>query len=216
MIAAHQTMLAPQSAPLPYDAEVEYIQANGIAYIDTGVPMASGYTMKVRFSFHGPTNENIGPGGFWFNNQYAQRIYWRGGSSDWRYQFPTSSAYVFSSQPAFSGIHNLEMGGTSILFDGATTTVPGQTSFSSGYRQHLFGAASYNPATGGLAHEMQSASSIIRIYSASWTDGNGNLVRDFVPCRVGTEARIYDRVTGEFFAKQGAGTFTPGPDKNGG
>ena len=199
--------------PIPANAtRIRYVQANGIAYIDTGVPMASGYTMKVRFSFDGPTNENVSPGGFWYNNQKAQRIYWRGGSSDWRYQYPTQSAYVFATQPTFSGIHELEMGGTSILFDGATTTVPAQTSFSSSYSQHLFGSVSYNSATEGIAHELQSASSIIRVYSASWTDGNGVPVRDFVPIRVGQTPYMFDRVTGTLFGKQGEGTFTAGPD----
>ena len=47
MIAAHQTMLAPQGAPLPYDAEVEYLESTGTQYIDTGYILATDSKVSV-------------------------------------------------------------------------------------------------------------------------------------------------------------------------
>ena len=215
MIAAHQTMLAPQGAPLPYDAEVEYIQANGIAYIDTGVPFTTDYTARCKFQFMSGSSSNISPFGFYYNEQNAFRIYSRAGSSDWRYQNPTNNAVIFGpwSTFPFNGIYDVEIAPGYVKMGGATATTTTDSFLNQNYTQHLFGSRSVVARVGQDVHEMQTAGSIIRVYSASWTDGNGTLVRDFVPCRVGTEARIYDRVTGEFFAKQGAGTFTPGPDK---
>lgn len=46
--AAHQTMMGPQGAPLPYDAEVEYLEINGDGtYIDTGAVPANNPSAQI-------------------------------------------------------------------------------------------------------------------------------------------------------------------------
>lgn len=41
---------------------------------------------------------------------------------------------------------------------------------------------------------------------------NDNLVRDFIPVRVGTTGYLYDRVSGQLFENSGSGSFTYGND----
>ena len=209
--------------PLPYDAEVEYVQANGIAYIDTGVPVSMDYSVKcVGEVVSYGARSNVGLFGFWVrinSVEHTQRVFPSINSSAYGVRAQTTGASIstllFSGADPY-GKHTVECNHGAITVDGVSQTGNWSSWADSSYTQHLFGIKQINPTYGQQAaneHDQQDANTVIRIYSASWTDGNGNLVRDFVPCRVGTEARIYDRVTGEFFAKQGYGTFTPGPDK---
>jgi hypothetical protein len=52
----------------------------------------------------------------------------------------------------------------------------------------------------------------LRIYYCKIYDNN-NLVRDFVPVRVGTTGYMYDKVSRQLFGNIGSGSFTLGPDK---
>lgn len=50
-----------------------------------------------------------------------------------------------------------------------------------------------------------------RFYACQIWDGQ-TLVRDFVPCRIGTTGYLYDRVSQTLFGNIGTGDFTLGPD----
>jgi hypothetical protein len=43
---------------------------------------------------------------------------------------------------------------------------------------------------------------------------NDDVVRDFIPVRVGNVGYLYDRVSGQLFGNDGTGGFIVGPDKN--
>lgn len=202
-----------------------YVQANGIAYIDTGIMFTTNYTARCKFQFVQNRSSNLSPFGFWLytasNKQAAGRVYWRGGSSDWRYQWPTRDAYVLASGSVipFGDVHELELSPSSVTLDSTAISVTPRNVEESLYHQSLFGSTSFNHVDGGFKHEQQDSNSIIRIWHASWADENGNLVRDFIPAKQNGEVGFYDRVTETFFGKQGAGTFTMGydaPAANGG
>lgn len=53
----------------------------------------------------------------------------------------------------------------------------------------------------------------VRYYSLRFYDGYDNLLRDFVPVRIGKVGYMYDSVTGEFFGNEGSSPFIIGPDK---
>jgi len=50
-----------------------------------------------------------------------------------------------------------------------------------------------------------------RFYKMRIWDGT-TLVRDFVPCRIGTTGYLYDRVSQTLFGNIGTGEFVLGPD----
>ena len=50
-----------------------------------------------------------------------------------------------------------------------------------------------------------------RFYACQIWDGQ-TLVRDFVPCRIGTTGYLYDRVSQTLFSNIGTGDFVLGPD----
>lgn len=138
---------------VPYDTEVEYIQANGIAYIDTGVPFTTNYTARCRFQFVSSSSENLAPFGFWYKTQYASRMYWRAGTSDWRYQYPTTDAAVFSSGSTipFGDIHELEISPSRVTMDSMQVSVTPSSFINANYTQSLFGSSTYNPEAYGSA-----------------------------------------------------------------
>ena len=59
-----------------------------------------------------------------------------------------------------------------------------------------------------------SANAVIRISFFKIWDENGELVRDFIPVRVGRVGYLFDRVSGEYlpFGNKGTGSFILGPD----
>lgn len=50
------------------------------------------------------------------------------------------------------------------------------------------------------------------LYYLKCYDWNGNLVRDFIPVRVGSTGYLLDRVSGQLFGNAGTGDFVCGPD----
>lgn len=52
----------------------------------------------------------------------------------------------------------------------------------------------------------------LKLYYCRLFDQNGNLVRSYVPVRVGQTGCLFDRVTGQFFYNQGTGSFVCGED----
>ena len=150
--------------PIPANAtRIRYVQANGIAYIDTGVPFTTDYTARCKFQFVSASSENLSPFGFWYasqvsgGTQMAARMYWRGGSSDWRFQYPTTSATVFASGSSmpFADVHELEIGPSGVKMDGTVVSVSAASWSDASYTQSLFGAQSYDPYIHAIKHEMR-------------------------------------------------------------
>ena len=48
-LAARSGAWTPSSAPLPYDAEVEYLESTGTQYIDTGIKCEIGLAIYMKF-----------------------------------------------------------------------------------------------------------------------------------------------------------------------
>ena len=218
MIAAHQTMLAPQSAPLPYDAEVEYLESNGTQYIDTGIYYATPIefrsdvsvteiegsncvfgcsTVTNRFFLGISTARNIdlGMGGGIANPNFAQSIV-------------LGQRYLLRYQLA-SGRRQVWQDGTS-LWSGVLQPAPSNVSiWAFGSRRGPSDSEAYMRPSDGWKG---------RFYSLKIMQGAGYpLVRDYQPVRVGSGSSavgyLYDRVSGTLFGNAGTGAFTIGPDK---
>jgi hypothetical protein len=223
VIAAHHTAMRGGKAA--------YLQADGIVWIDTGVPVSMNYAVRCKgqvVSFGG--NNDCALFGFWFRTssgddggagsgrEFMQRVFPSVRSDVYGVRAQTSNgttgpAILFSEADPFA-VHEVYAGFGTISVDGRTQTGNWASwTTSGGAKQHLFGVHQTNPVDQAQNHHsQQTATSCIRIWSATWEDANGNLVRDFVPKVVGGQAGMFDRVTQTFFgpASASSGVFSIG------
>ncbi|MCR5750859.1 MAG: hypothetical protein K6G91_02755 [Kiritimatiellae bacterium] len=200
-------LLAPET--LPYATRLEYIQSSGSQWIDTGVRgrigvsaelditcvemrdsavlccRTSGSTDSRMLLVHWNANDLLGGlGGHGY-------WYWAG-----RAIINAGTRYVIRSV--------MENGNQTVSVNGNTiATKTYSSTFDTGLSLYLF------------ANNVPSAPQYCasaRLYSGKlWLDGN--LVRDFVPCKdENGEACLYDLVSGNYFRNGGSGTFAAGAE----
>lgn len=180
---------------LPYDYEVEYLQGDGKAYIDLGIPASTFYNVDFELKFEILQNKTYVFGGCGVNNRQFT-IYLQ------RYRFDWCGSYSFSNtlslnQPYIIKQENdtLTVDGTSIavnkqnisanmaLFEQDTTKPARDTTFDG--RIYYFKCTS--PVDGSLVYNYIS------------------VVKDGVPC-------MYDTVNDIFYYNaRNEGAFTAGP-----
>ena len=208
MIAAHQTMLAPQGAPLPYDAEVEYLASTGAQYVDTGYapvfPSNLEYRARIRWT-NTTARKIMGlQGGMYFgvvNGGYQPGI---GGTNK-------VSGVTVSSGTVYDC-------GAKFYLTTPSIDPPSQIDWyfgnSSGTTyQPLY---QYKPADATVWIFVANDATTLRGESAIYSFQilvNGNLVRDYIPVRVGQTGYLYDKVSKTLFGNAGTGAFVIGPDK---
>ena len=195
IVAAHQTMLAPQVAPLPYDAEIEYLQSTGAQWIDMGVGPTTGavafdYTISAYANSAGVFGQQI----------TGDRILlWIDSAASGYFDRGSSGSRISYSSADFSR--------TKTAYDAPSAPAP----------RYLYTTANSNGSARTTRARVQ-----LR-YFQLW-DENDVLVRDFIPVRVGSGSSavgyLYDRAnpTGGpngngLYGNAGSGSFTVGPDK---
>ena len=219
MIAARNALLmsgaGPTPPPLPYDAEVEYLQTPNMTYaeqytahIDTGIVPTLDTEVTIDCTL---INTSAG------DQICATRT---GAVNINRYFVLSVSATRNRSVLGNTTISNVATVGTrhSILFNEAGTHdlyVDGARIGNLGTAYQVASNLSlYLFATNGYAPSYGASNS--RIYKCEIRQG-GALVRGFQPVRVGTGANavgyLYDRVSGALFGNAGSGALVVGPDK---
>lgn len=193
---------------LPYDAEIEYLQASGTQYIDTDINGQS----VTRFIVQGvcaPDGNNntqlLGGTAQGAGTFFGTRVM-SGGTPRWYCMAngnglgdPTHTSTIDATIVSTSSQ-------TGTLTDLVSGTTSNFTSFSSGSwgfpneNLLIFGGYSTRRSPNARCYSLQ-------IYTSS------GLVRDFIPVRVGQVGYMYDRVSGELFGNNGTGSFTLGNDK---
>ena len=194
--------------PLPYDAEVEYLESTGTQWIDTGIyPSASVGAKMIVAPLQGNASDSCA-------------LFC--GSDSWRWGFGfraygTIQISCLSRSVAFKNIDWVPYGSVKDVsynfandkkayIDGieAWDAIPYGIVESPG-PIWMFGA-NYN-GTGVLWR-----GSKMRVYSCQMTD-DGVLVRDFIPVRFTNEQSVsegamYERVSGALFRNAGTGAFS--------
>ena len=207
-LLAHRRAMGGARLPAEY-RRVNYVMndaTNGIAYIDTGVPVSEGNTFFADAQL-ADAEENsqtlwggrLGAAPPLMGNQMSFS------KSTGRVQFCVG-AYV--QGPVYdTGRHAWKSEGRGaqkrLYMDGALCASLESEDFAGGVNVYLF-ATNHNgaPAFGGGS---------LRLYGLRiWTDGT--LVRDFVPCLRDLDgtAGLYDLVGKTFYAPQGEGVLTAG------
>ena len=189
--------------PLPYDAEVEYLEGTGTQWIDTGISGRNGILTRVVGSLTDVDSVNR-----FFRAYYSNRLQFSSGVS------AASNNYFVILNMSGSGNTSVQKdtdwhefviqsvsGDCWAKIDGVTV-LSGSTIVEAGVGIiHLFQASS-------------TAYSRCKISAFSVRDTSTNeLIIDLIPVRKNGVGYMYDRVSGQLLGNAGTGDFVLGPDK---
>ena len=207
-MAVRTGVWSPSGAPLPYDAEVEYLESTTTQWIDTGVMFvnrartyrcditaqsihANNNNYRWFFGFFVPLNEdsttlvNYDAGAY--GDDASQYIFYPGNGTIY-YQHG-----VVINNPIQNG-EKYE----------PVTAVWEMTDVNIQHSLPLFARRSHK---GSISTIAPMRISLCKIYD------DGTLIRDLIPVRVGTVGYMFDRVSGQLIGNAGMGAFLIGPDK---
>ena len=200
-----------QSGRLPAGyTELEYIEATGTQYIDTGITGRNG--LSVEFSFNplsllsadsstiiGCTNGSNQRMYLTMNKTPAPKFYWELGASN--YHVETSGARAIDGTKYHINI-SWTKARSVLTVDGKAVITINTLAFDDNKTNLYLFARNKGTSVDKYSHA--------RLYGMKMWD-NGTLVRDFVPARSrdGTVG-MYDLVTGGFFTNAGTDSFTAG------
>lgn len=183
---------------LPYDAEVEYLECSGTQWVDTDIdtdPFDISFSTQIYYPDGGERAiiGNNGSGVFEFYVSGKTIALYNNSSPRW---------LTFNNMP-YNAIHVVE---------GTMSTVLIQLKVDGQLKQNVTTIPSTNRRLRLFQHN-NSYKYIGRMYYMKINIA-GELVRDYIPVRVGQVGYLYDKVSGELFANAGTGDFILGPDKN--
>ena len=193
------------------DEYLDYVQTDGSAYIDTGVIGKAGTKADIGMMWKGISDSsgsdycflgarNGSDGRFLLCHAYklgwnlGYKANWNNPSSTYTPTLPANNVhYAIMTEITSSGYFNFTVNGTS---GGRDTTAQG--TYNSGFTMYLF--ANHGTESGSVANKCPSGT---RCYwTRIWQVDDGGaykLVRDFVPCKKGGRAALYDNVTRTIF-----------------
>ena len=189
-----------------YDAEIEYLETDGTAYIDTNVIETSKTRFELEFyvsSFTAPTSAKAlfgARGGITWQccvtiDANASTIIWHRGNKNSSSKAFTSGLWQFS---------NMQNSNTLVTNNG-NLSAANQGKYSSTSKFYIF-ASSWGSGTHyGIPN--------LRFNTGKITNG-ATLVRDYIPVRVGQVGYLFDKISKKLFGNANdSGAFILGPDK---
>lgn len=174
--------------------QLEYIQANGAQYIDTGVKPDQGYTLKIKFQ----TNQTSGGG-----IAVSDTAWQSNGFGIWVNAAAFGNGTILGV--ALNGDEPIEaeLSQQGLYVNGALAWTPTTSTFTVKQNMVLM-ALNRN---GNISEYLTGKLYYVKLYSGT------TLVRDFIPCEDSTgEVGLWDNVTGTFYQNAGTGSFTAGPE----
>lgn len=189
------------SAPLPYDAEIEYLESNGTQYINTEfIPNdSSGLYVRAYCKTSGGnhivagTRQSSGDTRWWINFSAGLEI-------SWNTYIPYSYSYTNTWIEVENNFLNSRLG----KINGVTYRTSYPTLVNITYPAYIFM---------GNNHGSPNIEYIGRVSNVKISQGD-EIVMDLIPVRKNGIGYMYDRVSGELFGNSGTGDFVLGPDKN--
>lgn len=208
------------NVPLPYDAEIEYLESTGTQWINTGHHQNTrNFEIKMRFQWCG-TN----------NNKFETFIGYMAASST----TPRAGFHKYTGKWMFgTGVTSI----SNVAVDKNTHDLF-WTSNASTKKENVYIDDVHLPQgntsdTGIAANTLNfylfarnrgssvDNASVVRIYSINYkvfdnASHTGDPIDefDFIPVRVGTTGYMYDKKSKQLFGNSGTGNFTLGADKN--
>ena len=193
--------------PLPYDAEVEYLESSGTQYINTGITCNTDTdVLQVKFSissfvsFCGVAGYRVGASDHNFAIGYNQS---NAMSADCNNSNYANSRALISDAVANTDYTIIISRQGRYIYKG-DSLVDSNTSTSD-----IFTTGDiYIFAVNGIQNYSQ-----IKVKSFQ-IERNGVTIMDLMPVRKGNTGYLYDKVSGRLFGNQGTGDFVVGPDYN--
>lgn len=187
--------------PLPYDAEVEYLQSSGTQYIATNVIPTSSTGMSLDFQ-RSVTNDTFYMG---MRNGTGDVRFVIAGASNRHYVgygkvYSLTNSNNFNRNEVALNLYNSRK--ATFNGDGNSTSL-NTLPFTPNRPIYIFKANDAVNSTTPCA---------CKVFGAKITEGN-TLVHDFIPVRKNGVGYLYDKVSGELFGNDGSGIFGIGPDK---
>lgn len=186
--------MGAKSGSLPYDAEVLFLENPSNCYINlqvNGNARLVGYacensvkrsTAILLCSTSGATS------GTWFGEALT--------TSHWGFaNSPGNATNIYTNVPVNFDLNFNASGATGTV---AEQSIVREQSVTQG-KWYLFSSGSGTCPFAGKIYYLQ-------VYQ------NNELVRDFIPVRVGQVGYLFDKISGELFGNSGSGTFAFGPD----
>lgn len=191
---------------LPYDAEVEYLEATGTQYIDTQIselyPMSVDIKVCVK-AFASSQDVFYIFGGTYYNNALTGTQFRIRGYKNSREITVNHASNNFSFPISLDAIYDIRNDGNDWYVNNELyTTLSPTTSNQSSVHMLLF--ALY------ISPNVYLSPATVRIYSAKVSNKDNHV--DLIPVRVGTTGYMYDKVSGTLFGNNGTGDFVLGPD----
>lgn len=190
--------------PLPYDAEVQYLESTGTQWIDTGVYGAYNRGTEIDFAVTSIQSEKGIFGCLGFPRQCIILArtglrYDLGYSSTWTYE-QTTDRRVVSYNPSSHVV-------TDSIYGGALNWDFSPSEFSeTPDTMTIF----VDKRDGAIVSASRITS--MRLYGFKVWDSSGDLL-DLIPVRKNGVGYMHDRVSGQLLGNSGTGAFIIGPDK---
>ena len=187
---------------LPYDAELEYLEASGSQCINTGVINDSSVVIDIKTSMEGKnclsgTELNTSNRFKWGTNSDGKLYFGYGGTNNVKNSITPTANSPFT--------FHLEQG-ASYVKDSSDTTIMSTSASISSYSTYpilLFRVRS--------GSTLNNYSGTLRVYYCNITGNNVSM--RLIPVRVGQVGYLYDKVSGQLFGNVSSGSFILGPDK---
>ncbi len=207
-----ENAVAQVSINLPYDAEVSYLQGDGTAYIDSGIHATSDTQFEVELNLSNVSSQNIGILGGRTDAYVGNVVVYLDGVSNtkaWNWRYGAEIHAVTYRGEGDYLVSNKAEARTLVVTGAKTDSYSNSAAtFTGGSTIAIFGWNKNNGTIDAVAGTTSLKLKSCKIYQG------GNLVRNFIPVRVGTEGFLYDKVSREFFGNAAeSGAFVVGPDK---
>lgn len=206
--------------PAPYDAELEYLEATGTQWLETGLKISTQGTLNFSFALYGDrpssgidclfcarnwsgsTMQNSITL-FWYSENYSAAANRNKFGLDIR---PTGQgARQFISFSPGTTRHEIQISKKAFIVDGTNLYTATVSDFTTQATLKLLMASQAD----GIA----SYQAVGRLYGFEYLDADGNLVMKLVPVKKNGVGYMFDQVSGQFFGNAGTGAFGLGPVK---
>ena len=189
----------------PYDAEVEYLQSDGTAYINTGVVLTKNFEAEIDITPISRTTYAFVLGAYSSPSGWSTAFAYNTNGNAY---IQIGSSWVdFTDKDYVDGIRRTYIcradGSKQYLSDGTNSGNNTISGYISSLPSFLFARNSGSGADRQIVAKLWSAK--IKI--------NGALTLDYIPVRKDGVGYLYDKVSGELFGNGGSGAFTYGSDK---
>ena len=208
MVGARVGAWSPSGTPLPYDAEVEWLQGDGVSYIDLGYGVTATTESYLDIGFY-PThlggNAEFLAGWQLSNGSNGQWItISKNGAT--KYSSPIAALLTISSTPEDyvemhlqSGDYHANINSELVVKKTVTTNI-------------RYWATFFRRTTNHNSDVTKGILSCAKLVYAQGGDGTNEF--DLIPVRKGSVGYMYDRVSGKLYGNAAdSGAFVIGPDK---